>query len=332
MKLRVGRELVKWDILLKNHQRRICTANSKGYTLLEVMLFMAISAVFFAISVVVMQGQGARTEFVASMNDVNSKMQQWIDQVRNGYTSSSASASAAVGNYNCSLDGSNNPLLSFPGVLVNGNAVGTNLNCIFLGKALMVNDGLRSGPKDLNDKIYAYTVLGRRTYNNGSGQVNVDNLLNANPTAAVFDGNGDSDPTNDTSDINLTEVYKIPNGTRVRKVWSSDLASNTSGLAGFFIDPTSANNSLLAVQYPLTVNTDPTAWSTSAWDIPKCINLNLVSADCKRAGTPANLWPMTQWNICFESTRDDEKAWLKVISSNGVGAVTKLEMGKGGLC
>jgi type II secretory pathway pseudopilin PulG len=331
MKLRVGRKLARWVPLLNNYQRRFGTTDSTGYTLLEVMLFMAISAVFFAITVVVMQGQGARTEFVASMNDVNSKMQQWIDQVRNGYTSSSAGSVAAVGNYNCSLDVStNNPKLSFPGV-GNGNAVGTNLSCIFLGRAIMVNDETGSGPTDLNNKMYAYTVLGRRTYDSGTGQENVNNLLNANPTAAVFDGNGDGSPSDDPTDINLTEVYKIPNGMRVKHVWSSATPGQTNTLAGFFIDPTSANNSLLAVQYPLVGNIDPTAWGTNAWDIPKCINLNLTP-DCPRAGTLSNLWPMTQWNICFESTRDDEMAWLKVISSSGSGAVTKLEMGKTGLC
>jgi Tfp pilus assembly protein PilE len=332
MKLRVGRKLVSGYTLSNNHRRRCDAANAAGYTLLEVMLFMAISAVFFAITMVVIQGQGARTEFVAGMNDVESKMQQWVDQARNGYTSNPSSGSAAAGNYNCTLDGSSNPQLQATGPLVSGNATGTNVDCIFLGKAIMVNDETGSGPRDLNDKIYAYTVLGRRTYNDGASQVNVNNLKNANPTAAVFDGDGSGSPTDNlTKDINLTESYRIPNGIRVKHVWSSATPDQTNGLVGFFIDPASANNSLLAVQYPLNGNVDPNAWATTARDIPKCIGLNLSGA-CEKSLAPDNLWPMTQWNICFESQRDDEAAWFKVISSNGAGAITKVEMGKKGIC
>jgi type II secretory pathway pseudopilin PulG len=292
-----------------------------GYTLLEVMLFLAISSILFVFSGVVLQGQGARTEFVSSMNDVNSKMQQWIDQVRNGYTSSNA----GIGDYNCSLDASGNPKLTVPGVGP-ANKVGTNLSCIFLGKAIMVNGSVGSGPHDVNDKIYAYTVLGRRTYDDGSGQTNVNNLQNANPTAAIYETTGDGVP-----DINLTESYKIPNGVLVKNVYVKG-TPGPNGLVGFFTDPTSANNSLLAVQYPLTTNVDPLAWSTTAWDIPQCINLNLPSNNCQRAGAPGNLWPMSEWDICFESTHDDELALLRVISSNGAGVVTKLDMGKSGLC
>jgi hypothetical protein len=302
-----------------------------GYTLLEVMLFLAISTVLFAISGVVLQGQGARTEFIASMNDVNSKMQQWIDEVNNGYSGSTANSSSAVGNYNCDLDVSDNPQLSFPGGPGPGagKAIGTNLNCVFLGKAIMVNDEVGAGPKDFNNKIYAYTVLGRRTYTDAQGDVvNVDNLLHANPAAAVFDTGGSPSP-----DINLTETYTIPNGTRVRHVWAAATPGQTNGLAGFYINPTSATNAVIAVQYPLNGNIDPTDWNGTAWNIPKCIGLNFPSGGCIRGGTPDNLWPMDEWDICFESTRDNEAALLRVISSGGSGAVTKMQLGKaGGTC
>jgi type II secretory pathway pseudopilin PulG len=293
-----------------------------GYTLIEVLLFLAISSVLFVFSGIVLQGQGAHTEFTSSMNDVNSKMQQWIDQVRNGYTASNA----GLQNYNCDLDVStNNPVLSKPAV---GSAkdVGTNLKCIFLGKAIMVNGTVGSGPHNVNDRIYAYTVLGRRTYDSGSGQTNVTNLQNANPTAAVYDTDSDGTP-----DIDLTESYKIPNGVLVKNVFVKG-NPGPNNLAGFFIDPTSANNSLIAVQYPLNTNVDPKIFAGGSSDITKCINLSLPSSNCVRAGAPDNLWAMSEWDICFESTHDDELATLRVISSGGSGVVTKLEMGNTGLC
>jgi hypothetical protein len=299
-----------------------------GYTLLEVMLFLAISSILLAISNVVLQGQSSHTEFVAGINDVNSKMQQWVDEVKNGYSASSADSSAAIGNYNCSLDGTGNPVLAVPSGATAGNGIGANLPCIFLGRAIVVNDEVGSGPQDLNNKIYAYTVLGRRSYDDGSGaQVNVNSLQNANTTAAVYDV-GSSAPA-----INLTEQYIIPNGIRVRHVYFSNTPDQTNILAGFYIDPSNGANSLRAVQYPLNGNINPTDWAGgTAWDIPKCINLNLPAGNCQKSGTPDNLWPMGEWDICMESTRNDERAKLRVISTTGEGAITKLEVGKTSIC
>jgi len=298
-----------------------------GYTLLEVMIFLAISTVLFAISGVVLQGQGAHTEFQASMNEVNSKMQTWIDQVKNGYTSNAVTG--GTGNYNCSLDASNSPVLTAPSSGPS-SSLGANLSCIFLGKAIMVNGEVGPGPHNANSAIYAYTVLGRRTYDDGTGQSNVTTLQNANPTAAVFNTTGGVEP-----DIQLTESYRIPNGVKVLHAqFKSNPAGSANGLAGFFIDPTSASSSVLAVQYPLNTNIDPTDWGGSAWDIPNCIDLrlNVCKVVSGGGGTPANLWPMNEWDICFESSHNDERALISVLSSNGIGAETKLQMGTGSLC
>jgi hypothetical protein len=295
-----------------------------GYTLLEVLLFFAVSSALLAIFNVALRNQGAHTEFVASMNDVSSKMQQWVDEVKNGYSASSASASLASGNYDCNLNAQNKPVLTLPGV--NGHGTGSNANCIFLGKAIMINDEFGNpGPTDVNDKIYSYTVLGRRTFTDTNGnQTLVDNIINANPKAAIYD-NGSGAPEPKT---NLTEVYKIPNGARVRRVYSNPASKQTDNLAGFYIDPSSANNSLVAVQYKLDRNIDPVNWRANAWDIPTCIEL--LGPKCKVNGsTPPNLWPMDTWYICFESTRNDERALLEVISTNGAGANIKMQIGKG---
>jgi hypothetical protein len=297
-----------------------------GYTLLEVMLFFAVSSMLLAIFNVALRGQGAHTEFVASMNETASKMQQWIDEVKNGYSASTASSSLASGNFNCTLDLGNRPQLTLSG---SGHGTGSNVDCIFLGKAIMINDEFGTpGPTNVNDKIYAYTVLGRRTYTDSNGnQVLVDNIIHANPGAAIYDLN----PTDTIPDTgtNLTEVYKIPNGARVRRVYSDPYSRQTNNLAGFFIDPSSSNNSLVAVQYPLKRNINPAALDSSPWNIRDCIELTL-SPQCRPNGsTPDNLWPMGTWYICFESTRNDERALLQVISNDGAGANTKMNIGRG---
>jgi type II secretory pathway pseudopilin PulG len=297
-----------------------------GYTLLEVLLFLAISSVLLALANVVFSGQGAHTEFMSSTNETASKIQQWVDEVKNGFSASTATSSIANGNLDCTLDGSGNPKLTVP--VTNGHATGTNVSCIFLGKAIMVNDKFGAGPKDVNNKIYAYTVLGRRTFDNGGSVVLVDNLLNANPTAAVYDNDGNGVPD---SNVNLTEAYTIPHGARVRRV-STAPGGPTANLGAFYADPASSTNSLVAVQYPLSRNIDPVAWTSGAWDIPACINLNLAGT-CQKSSAPSNLWPMDTWYICLENTRkNDERALISVISQNGVGASLSVKSGKTDVC
>jgi hypothetical protein len=302
-----------------------------GYTLLEVMIFLAISSLLLFVTNVVFSGQAAHTEFVDSMNNVNSKMQDWINGVSNGQTGNTSAADSHSGNYVCTIDGATNaPKLTSPQSgddSVRGNANGSNLPCVFLGKAIYAND------VNYKTSLMAYTVIGKRTYNNGSSTVLTDTLKNAAPTAAVFPSG--VDPT-----INLSEEYKIPSGVQVRHVWAaadpldttSPPASIHNTLAGFFIDPANASNSLLAVQYPFTGSYDPTDWTSpaSAWNFISCIDL--AYSTCLPTSAPDNLWPMNTWDICFESTKGDERALLQIISTSGHGATTKLITGKSDVC
>jgi hypothetical protein len=131
-----------------------------GYTLIEVMLFLAISLAILVTSIVVVGGQEAHAEFSTSMNEINGKVQQWIDEVANGYSANGSSNSSAIGNYTCSLGTvekqNNTPVLSLSPS--GGNARGANPECIFLGKVIQINN-----QDQYSDSIYAYTMLGRRT-------------------------------------------------------------------------------------------------------------------------------------------------------------------------
>lgn len=285
---------------------------SGGYTLIEVMLFLAISGIILAISVVVVRGQSAHTEFITSMNDVNTKMQQWIDEVDNGFTNSTSSSSSVSDNYNCTLDGSGYPKLT--AAVGSGNERGANPDCVFLGRAIQVTD---SADTDHNNHIYAYTVLGRRTYINAGQTIGVDSIVNANPVAAI-------------AGADLTEDYLVPGGVRVLSVNSSGGVGTHSHMAGFFTSfntPTSAQHngasSLLSMLYPLSGNRNP-----KSDDVQNCIKLK---SPCQYT-TPvvSNPWPMSNWKVCFGSTRNDEWANLTVISSGGFGAKTELTFHKGG--
>jgi Tfp pilus assembly protein PilE len=278
-----------------------------GYTLIEVMIFLAVSSVMLAVTIVAIRGQEAHTEFVTSMNDVSTKMQQWIDQVVNGYSSTSASASSS--NFTCTVTPPGNPnTRPALNVVATGNVRGANPDCIFLGKVVQFND---QGNPTINNHIYTYSVIGRRTnIDPSTGNVATSkDLLSARPIAAAG------------PPVDLTEDYHIPSGTRVIKIVKTLVGDTDSKLGGFF---TSFNNQsqsngstgLAAVQYPMTINS-----SKNGAAVTQCIKLNTCITALP------NLWPMSKWKILFGSTRNNDRACLIFTSVQGVGVSTKVEYG-----
>src|SRR4029079_7046124 len=238
------------------------------------------------------------------MNDLNSKMQQWINQVSNGFSGSQADASSAT-QYTCDLDGQDYPVLS-PGA----NERGSNAKCVFLGKAIQVNTADGS-----NDKISAYSVLGRRVYTPAaSTETLVDNIYHANPVAAVF-------PPGNNPDIDLTEVYTIPNGIIVKSITSTSPVSD-SHMAGFYTTfnnggTSNGSQGVMTIQYPFNTNVDPR--DSTALDCIKFL------VPCNNPTPQDSPWPLQDWKLCLASTRNSDTATLTISSAQGRGAVTKLD-------
>ncbi len=288
-----------------------------GYTIIEVMIFLAVSSLLFVAATVAIGGQQGHTEFNTAVNDVNTKFQQWIDQVTNGFSGSTATATASQ--FNCTTSGGH-PVLT---VVSSGNTRGANPDCTFLGKAIQINQaGGTQNPRE----IYAYTVLGKRTTNTTTNDL-VTDIVSAAPAAAV---------STDGAPTDLVETYTIPNGAQVKWVRSGRDASSitiptpgTSHLAGFYTSfniggsSTSQNGSqsLLTVQYPYTSNANPRDPS-----ILNCISFSAVPVPCfpSPPNTNANPWPMNQWAICLQSTRNSDTAAINIVSTNGHGATTKV--------
>jgi hypothetical protein len=249
-----------------------------------------------------------------------------VDQVVNGFSGSTATPTSS--NFTCTVGGGPNssPVLNKVGVGA-GNALGTNPQCIFLGKALQLNDDQTSAD---SSHIYAYSILGRRTYNSGGTDATTDSIKNANPIAACFPQTGP--PAQFCSNVNLTEDYKIPEGVRVLSIKTSrgsgasrtiTCSSNCSHIVGFFSSFSSGStangsSSLLTVQYDFKQNR-----TKNDNQVLNCLNLQ---GTCNTASP--NLDPIVaNWEVCFDNQKDDERALLTITSSNGFGASTQVTTG-----
>lgn len=121
-------------------------ANKQGYTIVETMIFLAISGLMFVIAASFINGKQAKAEFQQGLNNINSQIQQAINDVGNGYYISGE-------NVKCSID----IITNKPKIEAATTERGTNQDCTFIGKILEFK-------ANGDDQLYKLSmVAGRKT-------------------------------------------------------------------------------------------------------------------------------------------------------------------------
>lgn len=143
---------------------------SGGYTIVEVMIVLAISGVLLFSALTLVGGQQQKTGFTQAMQDVLSVFQNYASQIQ-------------AGNYP-SLDGQSCHIASLGNPSGSRPQIGSpsSDSCVFFGRAFQVQPG--------SGTIYSYPILGTRTDSNGQSISSIDDP-EANPepvtTANLFD-------------------------------------------------------------------------------------------------------------------------------------------------
>jgi type II secretory pathway pseudopilin PulG len=151
--------------------------NQTGFTIVEALIFLAVSALVFAASVTAISSQNNRTAFAQSVRDFELRIQDMLNDAETGYYASDNTANCGSGTQ---------------------QQRGTNSDCIFLGKAMEFNVG---GNKE---KYQVHTVIGDTKSATGAftqGDINL-----ANPRVV--------NDTDETKDLTYgLEVVKVVLGT-----------------------------------------------------------------------------------------------------------------------
>jgi prepilin-type N-terminal cleavage/methylation domain-containing protein len=133
----------------------LMVSNRGGFTLIEVMITMAISGSMLMISVIMFGGQQRRTQFSQSLRDVSSVIDDAINDASTGYfPSSKLSCDSSSGT----------PAFTNNAVDKQGQSKG----CVFLGKALHIK----------NTQVNIYPVIGNSDIRNTT-------FSSANPVLAT---------------------------------------------------------------------------------------------------------------------------------------------------
>jgi prepilin-type N-terminal cleavage/methylation domain-containing protein len=168
--------------------------NRGGFTIIEVMIVLAVSAVLLTAVLATIKGEQNRTQFIQAMRDIDSKIQDSLNDVSTGnYAHVFNGGTGATPNKNntrtCSVSGAP-PTPSLGGFSGAPDVTpGINKNCLFLGEALQFSTNGSTAGVPNNTRFFAYAVLGRRLKQDLNGNfVPVDNFADANPTAMLGGG------------------------------------------------------------------------------------------------------------------------------------------------
>lgn len=274
--------------------------NRGGYTLIEVMIFLAVSGAIFASAVVLISGQQGRTQFQQSMRDLNSQIQNSISDVKTGFYVSG-------GNAVCSVDPNTFAItVSNPGA----SEQGSNEECIYLGKTFQTIEN--------QDTLYTYNVVGSRIYKTSASS-------NATATAERFqDTNPQPIFPTDTGPVDLTEEYKLSGGANFVE----------SSLVGFYqsLEEEVGNKQNIDTDTDLeTVNGTQSIFALGYSQSPTTPRDSMIRT-CVRGqdASCTNLY-LQKWELCVRSETSDQVAKITVTTTvAGVG--TQLEIFGGDTC
>lgn len=261
-------------------------SRGQGYTIIEVMIFLAVSAAMFLSAMLLMQGQQTRTEFSQGMRDIESRFRDTLNDVSSGYY-------PEVNGFTCDATGTT---IQFDQAAT--DTTGTNLSCIFMGKAI------QALPAGNSNALITHVVVGKRLYSSAGVTRDVQTLAEARPTA-VYDS---------AFNLDYSDTYQLPWGIKLKSV-VSPTNSSMLGVYGSLAkgqQPDGAQQSgaqdLAPTLYSLTANASPDQARACIGDTAGCV-------------MPGGQFP--GWQLCFSRVDNKETA---LISVGGEGSTTTVKL------
>lgn len=177
-----------------------------GYTLIEVMIFLAVSGLLFLIAALAINGKQSQADFFLGVGDFKTKLDDVINDISTGYYPD------AGGSYQCSYRGGSagNPITFTAGT---NTTQAKHKDCVFLGKVLYFDVGPPSGPGTPNFSVI--TVAGGRLNSLGA---DTTSLAQAHPVAV------------DSRDLNLTVGENLDRGLVVTQVFVNGAPESAFGI------------------------------------------------------------------------------------------------------
>lgn len=258
----------------------------RGYTIIEVMIVLAITGVLFSSAVLVFNGQQSKTSLSQNMYDFASKLQSYVTEVNSGVY-------ADASTYSCAISGGQATL---------STGAGTNNDCLFVGRAVQLIP-------DSSD-VYVYTIIGNRDAYSGANDTGktAQSLEDTNPLVANVNGT-----------MVMVDKYSFPSDLKFdsAKATGQDgsLLSGYGDLVGLYEDlsGSGAGTNLETIAFPFPQAGDSnTPYSQT---MASCLNLNSNCASAGNGYSGSGYRRISNWEVCMSN--GSAKAEVKVKTSTG---------------
>lgn len=168
----------------------------RGFTVVETMIFLGVSAALFISAMNLVGGQQAKAEFNYGIQEFSAQIRDIINDVSTGYYPYNPGTT-------CFATGT-------------ASAQGTNSGCIFIGRVIQfAPDDIPGNPP--REGIRVFTVAGRRQVTVGGTTRDVFNLAES-----------------ETRPLNEVEDIRIPNGIQIEWVRVGGAGGTNVGAVGYF--------------------------------------------------------------------------------------------------
>lgn len=269
--------------------------NSRGFTIVETVIFLAVSSGLFVSAMLMMSGQQAKTEFRQAYGETRSQLDDVANDVSTGYYSS-------PNNVLCARSGSTGLPTFYTQA---GQEKGTSSGCIFLGRAVQLGLGGAA-----NTKLAVYTVGGFRLTSSGQ------------PTSTMSAAQATLSPRTD-----MIDTVTMPGGLTVANAFYQDVAGGPkTQISGFVFASSLAG-------YSSGNTLKPGANSVDIYPVPGVPNAVqstfLTDANTTlrtTAGTVKN--PGGGVSVCLDSGGTDQHVILRFGLGGSVSSVAEVKGGK----
>lgn len=257
-----------------------------GFTIVEVMIVLAVTGALFISAATLIAGRQNRTEFTVAINNVQTQIQQIISDVSTGFY-------PTANNINCSVNGSG----TAPTFSSGSNDQGSNQDCLFMGKA--VEFGVASTDPE---QFWVYSLAGLRQT---SGGFDVQSIVEANPKVMAENVANPSGAA--------TDQKTLQNGLTTGKMTYTDAGATKNIIAIAFVSDLAQNSNGL-VSGAQAVNVLPIA-TTGGQSVPNTTTASTVtSINANLTTAPVN--PDGGVSICFVSGTTNQSGIITIGGSN----------------
>lgn len=264
---------------------------NQGFTVVEVMIVLAITGALFISAATMISGRTAKTQFEQSINQMTGQIRQQINDVSSGYYPNS-------NNFVCEPNAAKNAVTITAASTTDNQ--GTNTGCVFLGKTLYFGKAAGTDPEQ-------YVSFPMAALQRDAAGDEVTSIAAAAP-AVIYP------VTPNPNAPNGSQTTPLQYGLKVSKMYYNGNASNSIGAVAFLSSLGQYNGTELvsgSQQVSMIPIRNTSISRTSIGTAASDINANVVSSSTFFA-TPA-----TEVAICFDSGTTNQSGLVTIGGGNG---------------